>query len=47
MCENGCCQKLTQLKGKPQECTPEQIKECHGDQKDHPCVSENGKLLEK
>lgn len=25
-------------KGKdPKECTPEQIKECHGDVKEHPC----------
>jgi len=25
------------LKTKPEECTPEQIKECHGDQKGHQC----------
>ena len=37
MC-NDCCQKPDQLKGKPGECTPEQIKTCHGDAKDHPCV---------
>ena len=37
MC-NDCCQKPHQLKGKPKECSPEQIKECHGDAKDHPCV---------
>ena len=37
MC-NDCCQKPDQLKGKPEECSPEQIKVCHGDAKDHPCV---------
>ena len=37
MC-NDCCQKPDQLKEKPEECSPEQIKKCHGDAKDHPCV---------
>jgi ArsR family transcriptional regulator len=37
MC-NDCCQKPDQLKGKPEECSPAQIKTCHGDEKDHPCV---------
>ena len=32
------CQKPTELKGKPEDCSPEQIKKCHGDTKDHPCV---------
>jgi len=36
MC-NDCCQQPHKLKGKPEECTPEQIKACHGDAKDHPC----------
>jgi len=39
MC-NDCCQKPELLKGKPGECSPEQIKACHGDSKDHPCVKE-------
>jgi len=39
MCQNNC-QCPEKLKGKPQECTPEQIRECHGDSKDHPCVRE-------
>jgi ArsR family transcriptional regulator, arsenate/arsenite/antimonite-responsive transcriptional repressor len=30
------CQYPEKLKGKPEECTPEQIKECHGDN-EHPC----------
>lgn len=33
------CQYPEKLKGKPEECTPEQIKECHGDEK-HPCTEE-------
>ena len=37
MCKD-CCQQPDRLKGKPEECTPEQIRECHGDEKDHPCV---------
>jgi hypothetical protein len=32
------CQKPKELKGKPQECSPEQIRKCHGDAKKHPCV---------
>jgi len=35
--ENGKCQKPENLKGKPKECSPEQIKKCHGDDKGHPC----------
>ena len=38
MCQT-CCQQPTQLKDKPENCTPDQIKACHGDEKDHPCVS--------
>ena len=39
MCEKKQdCQRPEVLKGKPQECTPEQIGECHGDEEDHPCV---------
>jgi ArsR family transcriptional regulator len=40
MCEN-CCQQPDKLKDKPENCTPEQIRECHGDTKDHPCTKEN------
>ncbi len=36
MCEN-CCEQPDKLKTKPEECTPEQIKECHGDQKENSC----------
>jgi hypothetical protein len=42
MCERGdSCQKPEQLKGEPKDCSPDQIKECHGSTKDHPCVAKN------
>ncbi len=40
MCCTDCCRQPEKLKGKPEECTPEQIKECHGEVKEHPCQSE-------
>ena len=40
MCK-GCCEHSDKLKGKPEECSEEQIKECHGDVKKHPCEEEN------
>jgi len=39
MCQN-CCEHPEKLKGKPEECSEKQIKECHGDVKEHPCESE-------
>ena len=39
MCQN-CCQQPNNLKDKPENCSPEQIRECHGDTKDHPCIKE-------
>ena len=39
MCaEKGKCQKPENLTGKPQECTPAQIRKCHGDVTQHPCT---------
>ncbi len=38
MTEKKGCQKPENLKGKPNECTPEQIKKCHGAEKSHPCT---------
>lgn len=32
------CEKPENLKGKPEKCSPEQITECHGSAKDHPCA---------
>ncbi len=40
--EHGTCQKPERLKGKPEECSPEQIKECHGDVAKHPCAPKTG-----
>ncbi|MBW2432531.1 MAG: winged helix-turn-helix transcriptional regulator [Deltaproteobacteria bacterium] len=40
MCQNSC-QKPDKLKDKPENCSPEQIRECHGDTKKHPCLKEN------
>jgi ArsR family transcriptional regulator, arsenate/arsenite/antimonite-responsive transcriptional repressor len=40
MCCGPCCERPEKLKGKPEECTPEQIRECHGDEKKHPCEGE-------
>jgi hypothetical protein len=34
------CEHPERLKGKPGECSPEQIEECHGDVKEHPCIKE-------
>lgn len=39
MCQpRPTCRKPEQLKGKPEECSPEQIQQCHGSEKTHPCV---------
>jgi ArsR family transcriptional regulator, arsenate/arsenite/antimonite-responsive transcriptional repressor len=37
------CQHPEKLKGKPEECTPVQIKECHGEVKVHPCRGDEKK----
>ncbi|HUT61689.1 MAG TPA: hypothetical protein VNA25_27945 [Phycisphaerae bacterium] len=38
MCgEEKTCQKPENLKGKPEDCSPEQIAKCHGDAAEHPC----------
>jgi DNA-binding transcriptional ArsR family regulator len=37
MCQ-CCCERPEKLKGKPDDCTAEQIKACHGDDKGHPCL---------
>jgi hypothetical protein len=38
-----CCEQPEKLKGKPEDCTPEQIKECHGEVQGHPCESDSEK----
>ena len=39
------CKYPEKLKGKPDECTPEQIEKCHDDisEKNHPCVSKKNR----
>ena len=37
--KENTCEHPEKLKGKPGECSPEQIKECHGDIEEHPCIS--------
>ena len=39
MCKD-CCQHPEKLKEMPEECTPEQIRKCHGDTQQHPCEKE-------
>lgn len=39
MCQN-CCQQPGKLMDKPENCSPEQIKECHGDAAQHVCIKE-------
>jgi len=43
MCEKCGCTKSEEEKKDPKECSPEQIKECHGDEKKHPCCGEDKK----
>ena len=40
MCNKESCQKPENLKVKPETCTPEQIKACHGEALTHPCVTD-------
>jgi hypothetical protein len=37
------CEHPERLKGKPGECSPEQIRKCHGDDRKHPCVTSGKK----
>lgn len=36
------CRKPENLKGSPEDCSPEQIRICHGDVEEHPCVEAAG-----
>ncbi len=39
MCDNKTkCQKPQELRGKPEQCSEEQIKKCHGEKGAHPCT---------
>ncbi len=35
--EKKKCEKPENLEGSPQDCSEEQIKECHGEEKKHTC----------
>ncbi len=37
-----CCPNPGPLKGKPQDCSPGQIRKCHGKSKKHPCTTRRG-----
>jgi len=37
-CGKAGCENPEELKGKPEECSPEQVRKCHGDVKEHPCL---------
>ncbi len=36
--EKSICLKKENLKEKPEKCSPEQIKKCHGEERVHSCV---------
>jgi len=36
-CKEGCGCQHPEKGREPDECTPEQIQECHGDVAEHPC----------
>jgi len=38
-CGKTKCERPKDLKGKPEECLPEQVKKCHGNVKKHPCAA--------
>jgi DNA-binding transcriptional ArsR family regulator len=46
MCQD-CCQRPEKLKGKAEDCTPEQIKECHGDVQTHLCQGDKPAIVER
>lgn len=35
------CQKPPELSGKPEGCTAEQIRKCHGEAAEHPCTKQD------
>lgn len=41
MCQN-CCHQPDKLKDKLENCSPQQLRECHGHVKDHPCAQGKG-----
>lgn len=45
--EKKGCMKKDKLKKTPEECSPEQIRECHGDEGNHPCIEEKKGCMKK
>ena len=45
--ERKPCQKPEKLRGNPGECSPEQIKECHGDVEVHSCPPQSDEPEER
>jgi hypothetical protein len=41
MCDCKGCQHPEKLQTKSGDCSPEQIRECHGDVEKHPCKDES------
>lgn len=37
-CETSKCPHPEKMKGKPEDCSEEQIRECHGEESTHPCA---------
>ena len=46
MCQN-CCQQTDKQVDKPENCNPEQIRQCHGDTDGHPCCSPDNQSIQK
>jgi len=40
-CDRKECQKPEELAGKPEDCSAEQIRDCHGEDGGHPCLTSN------
>ena len=45
--EKKGCQKPENLKGESRDCPPEQVRECHGNVKEHPCATATEDVAEK
>jgi hypothetical protein len=45
--EKSRCEHPEKLAGEPGECSPEQVRECHGDVKRHPCSASGNTGLEE
>ncbi len=42
-CLKNGCQRPEELTGKPEDCSDEQIRKCHGQVQEHPCAPEGKK----